>query len=131
MPHAGNDVFPGNKPAPGGIFDIGVGGQASGLGGPSPSKDLPVFKLTCEKPHKFYGTTVLYTNDPGRAMHTGKCEDIGTSTAPQMRALHHEPYFRDGSAETLEDVVAFYDRRFKIGYTKEQMHDLVGFLNAL
>ena len=131
MPHAGNDVFPGNKPAPGGIFDIGVGGQASGFGGPAPSKDLSIFKLTCKAPHKFYGTAVLYTNDPGRAMHTGKCEDIGTSTAPQMRALHHEPYFRDGSAETLEDVVAFYDRRFKIGYTKEQMRDLVGFLNAL
>jgi cytochrome c peroxidase len=41
------------------------------------------------------------------------------------------PYFHNGSAATLEDVVEFYDQRFGIGLTDQQKSDLIAFLNAL
>ena len=40
---------------------------------------------------------------------------IGKFTVPQLRALAaREPYFHDGTARTLEDVVKFYNQRFAI-----------------
>jgi len=41
------------------------------------------------------------------------------------------PYFHNGSAATLADVVNFYDTRFHIGMTAQQKSDLVAFLSAL
>ena len=41
------------------------------------------------------------------------------------------PYFHNGSAATLMDLVNFYDKRFSIGFTDQQKQDLVNFLNAL
>jgi cytochrome c peroxidase len=41
------------------------------------------------------------------------------------------PYFHNGSAATLLDVVNFYDQRFGIGFTGQQRSDLINFLNAL
>jgi cytochrome c peroxidase len=41
------------------------------------------------------------------------------------------PYFHDGSAATLMDVVNFYDRRFSIGLSAQDKIDFVNFLNAL
>jgi cytochrome c peroxidase len=43
----------------------------------------------------------------------------------------HAPYFSDGSAKTLDDVVGFYDKRFGIHFTAQEKADLVAFLNAL
>ena len=49
-----------------------------------------------------------------------------------MRGLAaRAPYFHNGSAATLMDVVNFYDERFGIGFTSDQKQDLVNFLNAL
>ena len=41
------------------------------------------------------------------------------------------PYFHDGSAATLADVIALYDRRFDIGLTAREKADLLAFLRAL
>ena len=41
------------------------------------------------------------------------------------------PYFHNGSVETLEDAVDFYDTRFNIGFTPRERADLIAFLNAL
>ena len=41
------------------------------------------------------------------------------------------PYFHNGSAATLEEVVASYDRRFSIGLSPAERHALVLFLGAL
>ena len=41
------------------------------------------------------------------------------------------PYFHDGSAATVLDIVNFYDRRFAIGLNDQQKQDMVNFLNAL
>ena len=51
---------------------------------------------------------------------------------PILRGLAaRAPYFHNGSAATLPDVVDFYDRRFRIGLTDREKSDLAAFLNAL
>ena len=61
---------------------------------------------------------VTQTTDPGRAMITGKWADIGKLKGPVLRGLaSRAPYFHNGSAASLPDVVEFYDRRFGIGFT--------------
>jgi hypothetical protein len=96
--------------------------------------DLPLFKLTCSAdapPHPYLGR-VIYTHDPGRALISGLCTDIGAITMQQMRGLAaRAPYFVNGSAETLRDIVDFYDRRFNIGYSQQEKDDLVNFLSVL
>jgi cytochrome c peroxidase len=65
-------------------------------------------------------------------MITGKCKDIGRFKGPILRGLaSRAPYFHNGSAATLLEVVNFYDERFLIGLTHQQKTDLVNFLNAL
>jgi cytochrome c peroxidase len=126
-PHSGADFIPFPQ------RDIGIGGQAISFGGPAPARDLPVFKLTCKAgaQHPFLGSEVT-TNDPGMALITGKCADIGKKTVPQLRGLAgHEPYFSDGSARTLLDVVNFYNTRFNIGLTAQEKQDLANFMSAL
>ena len=41
------------------------------------------------------------------------------------------PYFHNGSAQSLLDVVNFYDTRFHIGFTAQEKSDLVAFLGSL
>jgi cytochrome c peroxidase len=49
-----------------------------------------------------------------------------------LRALwQHPPYFHDGSAATLADVVAHYDRVRTLGLGAEQQRDLVEYLKSL
>ena len=87
---------------------------------------LPVFSLSCA------GQKPVVVTDPGRALISGKCADIGKFKGPILRGLAaRAPYFHNGSAATLMDVVNFYDQRFKIGFTKQQKQDLVNFLNTL
>jgi len=49
-----------------------------------------------------------------------------------MRGLPaRAPYFHNGSAATLLDVVNFYDQRFNMGLTDDEKADLVAFMNTL
>jgi len=100
----------------------------------SEANDMPLFKLTCNNavaPHPFLGR-VIYTQDPGRALISGKCNDIGTIVMQQFRGLAaRAPYFSNGSALNLREVVDFYDRRFNIQYSEQEKQDLVNFLSAL
>jgi hypothetical protein len=91
---------------------------------------LPVFTLQCNT-GPLAGQTFVVT-DPGRAMISGNCADIGKTKGPILRGLAaRAPYFHNGSAKTLTDVVNFYDQRFNIGFTAQQKQDLVNFLNTL
>src|SRR6516225_1983574 len=91
---------------------------------------LPVFTLWCTS-GPLAGATFQVT-DVGRAMISGKCADIGKVKGPVLRGLAaRAPYFHNGSAATLSDVVEFYNQRFGIGLTAQQKADLVAFLNAL
>jgi hypothetical protein len=95
---------------------------------------MPLFRITCKpdvKPHPFLGR-VIFTQDPGRALISGRCNDVGTIVMQQFRGLAaRAPYFSNGSAATLRELVDFYDRRYNIGYAEQEKQDLVNFLGAL
>ena len=111
-------------------MDIGTTDRADLV----PAPDLPLFRLTCDSgaaAHPLLGG-VIYTEDPGRALVTGKCADIGSIVMQQLRGLSaRAPYFSNGSAQTLGDVVDFYNRRFSIGYSEQEKQDLINFLSVL
>jgi hypothetical protein len=98
------------------------------------SSDLPLFKLTCKanaRPHAFLGR-VIYSADPGRALVTGRCTDIGAITMGQFRGLAaRAPYFSNGSAKDLRELVDYYDRRFDIRLSSQEKEDLINFLGVL
>ena len=98
------------------------------------SPDLPLFRITCDAsapPHPQLGRAFL-TQDPGRALITGKCADAGSIVMQQFRGLTaRAPYFANGSARDLTELVDFFDRRFKIGFTDKEKQDLVNFLSIL
>jgi cytochrome c5 len=52
-------------------------------------------------------------------------------TTPLRALWQHPPYFHDGSAATLADVVADYNRVRKLGLTAEQQRELVEYLKSL
>ncbi|MGE3292924.1 MAG: hypothetical protein AB7O95_16235 [Geminicoccaceae bacterium] len=114
--------------------NIGVGGSGDLFGGSEAASDLPRFTLTCSPgvPLGFHGVSTLVVNDPGLALVTGRCADIGKFAVPQLRGLAaRAPYFHDGSAEDLNAVVEFYRGRFAIGLTDQEQQDLVAFLSSL
>jgi cytochrome c peroxidase len=89
--------------------------------------DMPLYTLT----NIATGQSVQ-TTDPGLAMLTGKWADIGKFKGPILRGVAaRPPYFHNGSAATLRDVVNFYDTRFHIRMSGQQKSDLVAFLSAL
>ena len=93
-------------------------------------RELPVFTIWCTS-GPLAGRTFEVT-DPGRALITGKCADIGKVKGPILRGLAaRAPYFHNGSAASLDDVVDFYNTRFGIGLTSQEHADLVAFLKVL
>jgi mono/diheme cytochrome c family protein len=52
-------------------------------------------------------------------------------TTPLRALWQHPPYFHDGSAATLADVVTHYNRVRALGLTAEQQRDLVEYLKSL
>ena len=105
-------------------LNIGV----SDVNSPLDVKYLPVITLRQKKG----GHAVISTTDPGRALITGKWADIGKLKGPVLRGLAgRAPYFHNGSAAGLEEVLDFYNVRFAMGLTEQEKNDLVAFLNAL
>lgn len=91
---------------------------------------LPVFTIWCTSGPS--AGQMFEVTDPGLALITGNCADIGKVKGPILRGLAaRAPYFHNGSAATLGDAVEFYDRRFDIGFTEQQKADLVAFLSSL
>jgi cytochrome c peroxidase len=89
--------------------------------------DLPLFTLRCT-----LTGTIVQTLDPGRALVSGKCRDIGKVKEPVLRGLAGRgPYFHNGSAATLMDVVEFYNARFQMRLSPGEKADLVAFLSTL
>ena len=92
--------------------------------------DLPVFLVTCQSGP--LAGTIRYTSDPGRALISGKCADIGRLKGPVLRGLAaRTPFFHNGSAATLTQVVEFYNLRFQMKLTVQEKADLEAFLRAL
>jgi hypothetical protein len=89
--------------------------------------DMPLYTLA----NKATGATVQ-TTDPGRALITGKWADIGKFKGPILRALSaRAPYFHNGLAATLDDVIGFYVARFGVVLTAAERADLLRFLQSL
>jgi cytochrome c peroxidase len=89
--------------------------------------DMPLYTL-----RRLSTGETLQTTDPGRAMITGKWADIGKFKGPVLRALAaRAPYFHNGSAATLDDVIAFYESRFLLALTPQERSDLLAFLRVL
>ena len=117
-PNAGNH----SVPAP---LRIGVDAPEP-VGGLNVS-GLPVYTLRNRSTGEVQRTT-----DPGRALITGRWKDIGRFKGPTLRGLAaRAPYFHNGSAERIEDVIAFYDARFQLGLTEQEKSDLLAFLASL
>jgi cytochrome c peroxidase len=121
MSQMGNDVAPGQ-------VDLGTTNQPFA----DPMPWLPLFRITCKgPPHPHYGR-VIYTNDPGYALTTGRCADVGKITLQSLRGLSaRAPYFSNGSAKDLRGIIDFYERRYRIGYTEQEKQDLVNLMSAL
>lgn len=121
MTRMGNDVAPGQ---------VDLGTTTMPFSDPQP--DLPLFRITCTgRPHPYYGRVIL-THDPGFALTTGRCADVGKITLQSLRGLSaRAPYFSNGSAETLADVIDYYERRYNIGYTAQERQDLINLMSAL
>ncbi|MEO8523494.1 MAG: c-type cytochrome [Caldimonas sp.] len=52
-------------------------------------------------------------------------------TTPLKGAWQHAPYFHDGSAATLDQLVAIYNTRKSLGLSAQQSADLVQYLKSL
>jgi hypothetical protein len=92
--------------------------------------DLPVFQVACQTGP--LAGVVKYTSDPGRALISGKCADIGRLKGPILRGLAaRAPFFHNGAAATLTEVVEFYNLRFRMGLTDREKSELEAFLRSL
>jgi hypothetical protein len=102
-------------------FDLGIADASRR------SPDVPLYTLR-------NGATreTIQTTDPGRALVSGRWKDIGRFKVPSLRGLvSRPPYFHDGSAATLADVVDEKVARFAIDLTPSERDDLLAFLRAL
>lgn len=121
MSYMGMDVAPGQ-------VDLGTTNQPFA----DPAPHLPLFRITCTgKPHPHYGRTIL-TSDPGFALTTGKCADVGRITLQSLRGMSaRAPFFSNGSAKDIRTVIDYYERRYNIGYTEQEKRDLENLMRAL
>jgi hypothetical protein len=89
--------------------------------------DMPLYTFR----EKSTGAIKVVT-DPGRALISGKFSDLGKFKGPILRGLAaRPPYFHNGSAAALTDVVDFYDARFAMHLSSQEKSDLVAFLRTL
>jgi cytochrome c peroxidase len=103
------------------LFDIGTASAAAR------TPDLPLYTFR----NRATGETRQLT-DSGRGNVTGLWSDLGRFKTPTLRALAaRAPYFHNGIAETLEDVVRHYETHLGFEYTDQERADLVAFMNAL
>jgi len=88
---------------------------------------------TCHLPPTYTDAPLLHTpaetgSDPVLA---GRGTTGRYRTTPLRGAWQHPPYFHNGSAATLTDVVAHYNTTLRLGLTPQQQADLVQFLKSL
>jgi len=98
--------------------------------------DLPVYQINgCPNPFASSPSTdpyVIYTTDPGKALLTGLCSDVNRIKGPILRGLAaRAPYFHNGAAQNLDQLLNFYNQRFQMNLTDEEKADLIAFLNSL
>jgi cytochrome c peroxidase len=95
--------------------------------------DVPIYLVTnCPNPREPDRLLTFYTSDPGKGLLTGKCSDVNRIKGPILRGLAaRAPYFHNGAARNLDELVNFYNKRFQMNLTDKQKGELVAFLNSL
>ncbi len=95
--------------------------------------DLPVFEIRgCPDPANPGSTITYYSSDPGKGLVSGKCADVNRGKGPILRGLAaRAPYFHNGAAANLEELVNFYNQRFQMNFTEKEKRQLIAFLNSL
>jgi hypothetical protein len=123
------DIGTAHTPLPGMESDPAIAAAVAQLSMP----DLPVYLISnCPNPFAPGEPESFYTSDPGKALITGQCSDFNRIKGPILRGLAaRAPYFHNGAAANLREVVNFYDQRFSMQLTEEQKSELVAFLNSL
>jgi cytochrome c peroxidase len=110
------------------FFDIGVSSAANRPSG------MPLYTVRkrCAAGDSACVIEEKQTTDPGRAFITGRFADINKFKVPSVRGVAaRAPYFHNGSAKTLRDVVRHYGQQRGFNFTKQEEADLVAFLRAL
>jgi hypothetical protein len=113
--------------------DAGVAGGLANLSQPN----VPVYEIDgCPNPFPDPDAPdapyTIYTSDPGRALITGHCADVNRVKGPILRGLAaRAPYFHNGAAADLNQLVNFYDDRFQMGLSDVEKAELVSFLDSL
>jgi cytochrome c peroxidase len=103
------------------FFDVGVSAPERRR------SDVPLFTFQ----NVLTGETIQ-TTDPGRALISGRWADMNRFKAPSLRGLAaRAPYFHDGSAASIGDVVNHYQQRFQINFSNGEKDQLIRFLEAL
>ena len=142
--NVGNDEF--NDPKHIGVADnsnISAAQSSPNLTTTLPmTPDQPVFTFLCPVGSITYfsnpvvgpdGNTydAYQTSDPGVGWITGNCSDLGKFKVSSLRGIGgRPPFFHGGQAATMRDVVVFYNNRFNIGMTEQDIEDLTNFMNA-
>jgi cytochrome c peroxidase len=95
--------------------------------------ELPIYEITgCPDPSNPGETVNYYTSDPGKGLITGLCADVNRGKGPILRGLAaRAPYFHNGAAANLEELVNFYNQRFQMNLSSKEKKALVAFLNSL
>ena len=123
-PNVGNHSFP--TPLNIGTGDPDPSNPSVNLGG------LDVTYLPTIRVCKLDLSSCKTTTDLGQALIDGKFDHVGKIKGPILRGLAaRAPYFHNGSAQTLLDVVHFYESRFGLVLTPQEESDLVAFLGVL
>jgi len=129
-PNVGDHSFP--TPLDIGTGDPNLSSASSNLGGLDISY-LPSITVCKTDPSTGLPTsTCKTTTDLGQALIDGNFDHVGKIKGPILRGLSaRAPYFHNGSAQSLLDVVHFYETRFNFTLTRQQESDLVAFLGSL
>jgi cytochrome c peroxidase len=63
---------------------------------------------------------------------TGHCADVNRIKGPILRGLAaRAPFFHNGAARDIGEVVSFYDQRFQMNLSEEEKSQLAAFLHSL
>jgi cytochrome c peroxidase len=98
---------------------------------------LPIFQITgCPNPFadpsQPASAYVIFTTDPGKGLVSGLCSDLTRTKGPILRGLAaRAPYFHNGAAGNLQELINFYNLRFQMNLTDEEKQQLIAFLNSL
>jgi mono/diheme cytochrome c family protein len=115
-------------PPPAGSFDAAAAARGQAVfTGPGKCAQCHTGPAFTDANTRLHATSQIPT-DPTYALRSATKQ---WRTSPLKGVWQHPPYFHDGSAATLADVVARYDSKLGLGLSAQQKADLVEYLKSL